>query len=157
MKYTLVIVIAFLVTSCGPAYIANKKEKNLKGKWVLESISYPNSSGLFNVEILDVAEVSCFENSIWNFIPNNSSGKFTLDGNDCLKTQQEFTWYIDSQTARSINPEMLLKVTTGRKPKNVERGTRIKIKSLLANSMVWEQTAMFKGKQIQIEMKFSKL
>lgn len=157
MKYILPIIVTFLITSCGPSYVANQVEKDFKGDWVLESISYPNSSGLFDVEILDIASVSCFENSVWSFIPNNSSGSFILDGNDCSKTEQQFTWYIDKATAQNLNSEMLLKVTTGQKARKVDTGTRIKIKSLLADHMVWEQNAMFRGEQIKIQMTFTKL
>lgn len=157
MKYTLTIIVAFLLTSCGASYQANKVEKSFKGEWNLESISYPDSSGLFDVELFNTSNVSCFENSVWKFIPNNSTGSFILDGNNCTKTEQEFIWYLDKATAQNLNPEMLLKVTTGQKARKVDTGTRIKIKTLLANQMVWEQNAMFKGNQIKIQMTFSKL
>ncbi|NEV93180.1 hypothetical protein G3567_03335 [Psychroflexus sp. YR1-1] len=157
MKYILTIVIAFLITSCGPAYVANQVEKDFKGDWVLESISYPDASGLFEVELFNLASVSCFENSVWEFIPNNSTGNFVLDGNNCSKTQEEFTWYVDKTTAESFNPEMLLKITTGQKARKVDQGSRIRIISLLENQMVWEENAMFKGEEITIEMTFTKI
>lgn len=157
MKYVLLLFLTFSLMSCGAAYQANQVEKNLKGDWVLESVTFPDSSGFFEVELFYLADVKCFENSIWKFIPNNSSGEFTLDGNDCIKTEQEFKWYIDAATAESAYPELLFKITTGQKPKNVNQGTRIKIKSLLEDQMIWEQNAMFKGKAIKIEMIFSKL
>lgn len=157
MKYALTAVVAFLLTSCGPAYLANQVEKDLKGEWTLESVSFPDSSGFFDVELYNLADVSCFQNSIWKFIPNNSTGEFTLDGDGCTKSMQRFTWYVDGATAKNFNPEMLLKITTGQKARNVESGTRIRIKSLLANQMVWEQNAMFMGEDIKIEMTFSKL
>lgn len=156
MKYAIVFFISFLLTSCGSSYLANKVERNFKGDWVLESVSFPDSSGFFDVELYDVADVNCFQNSIWKFIPNNSTGEFTLDGNDCTKSKQKFTWYVDAKTAKDTYPEMLFKVTTGQKAKNVNEGVRIRIKSLLADEMVWEQMAMFKGKEIKVEMRFSK-
>lgn len=156
MKYTLILIVAFLLTSCGASYQANQVEKEFKGDWILESVTYPDSSGLFDVELFNVAEASCFDNSTWKFVPNNSTGSFILDGDDCSKTEQQFTWYIDKATAQNINPEMLLKVTTGQKARKVDTGTRIKIKSLLADQMIWEQSVMFNGKQIKIQMTFSK-
>jgi hypothetical protein len=157
MKYTIVIFLSFLLTSCGSAYVANQVEKQFKGEWVLEEVSFPDSSGFFDVELLDVAEVNCFQNSIWEFIPNNSTGEFVLDGNACSKTENRFTWYIDPLTAKDAYPEVLMKVTTGQKAKEVTTGTRLRIKSLLDNQMIWEQNAKFDGKEIKIEMKFSKL
>lgn len=157
MKYTLIIISAFILTSCGPAYLANKVERNFKGDWTLESVNFPDSSGFFDVELYNVADINCFQNSIWKFVPNNSTGEFTLDGNDCTNVKQKFTWYVDSSTAKNFNPEMLLKVITGQKARNVDQGTRIKIKSLLADQMIWEQNAMFNGEEIKIEMIFTKL
>lgn len=157
MKYTFTIIMAFLLTSCGSAYLANKVESQFKGDWVLESVSFPDSSGFFDVEFYGVADINCFQNSIWKFIPNNSTGEFTLDGNNCPKARQKFTWYVDSATAKNTYPEILLKVTTGQKAKNVDRGTRIRIKSLLEDRMVWEQSTMFNDEEITIEMIFSKL
>lgn len=157
MKYVVFIVFAAVLTSCGAAYDANQAEKGLKGNWVLEYVSFPDSSGFFDVKLFNLADVACFENSQWRFIPNNSSGTFTLDGNNCDKTEQQFTWYIDSETANSPNPELLLKLTTGQKARTVNQGSRIKIKSLLAERMVWEENVMFKGNAIQLQMTFIKL
>jgi len=157
MKYAIVIFLSFLLTSCGSAYQANQVEKQFKGEWVLEEVSFPDASGFFDVELLNVADVNCFENSIWEFIPNNSTGQFVLDGNACSKTENRFTWYIDPLTAKDAYPEMLIKITTGQKAKEVTTGKRLRIKSLLDNQMIWEQSARFDDKEIKIEMKFSKL
>lgn len=142
--------------SCGSAHVANKVEKEFKGEWTLESVSFPDSSGFFDVDLFDVADVNCFENSMWKFIPNNSSGDFTLDGSTCSKTQNQFTWYVDPETAENTYPEVLMKITTGHKAKNVNTGSRIRILSLVEDEMIWEQITMFEGKEITIEMQFSK-
>ncbi|WP_019038095.1 lipocalin family protein [Psychroflexus tropicus] len=157
MKYIYLFLSSLILTSCGSAYIANQVEKEFKGEWVLESVAYPNSSGFFDVELYDLADVNCFENSTWEFIPNNSTGKFILDGNACAKTENRFTWYIDPLTAKDAYPEVLMKITNGKKAKNVSTGTRIKITNLIGNKMTWEQNTMFKGEQITIEMNFTKL
>lgn len=157
MKHFLIITIAFLVASCGASYQANQLEKSFKGNWTLESISYPEASGFFDVELFRVANASCFENSVWNFISNNSSGNFTLDGSVCDKSTNQFTWYIDLNTVENIEPELLLKITTGHKARKVNTGSRIKIKSLSDTEMVWEQNAIFNGKEIKIELTFSNL
>lgn len=157
MKYTFVLIISMLLTSCGSAYVANKVEREFKGDWVLESVTFPDSSGFFDVELFEVADISCFQNSIWKFVPNNSTGEFTLDGDSCAKTKNRLTWYVDSETAKNTYPEVLMKVTTGQKAKDVSRGTRIRIKSLLENEMVWEQKTKFNNKEIKVEMTFTKI
>ena len=157
MKYIFIFMLSLVLSSCGASYQANKIEKDFKGDWTLESVTFPDSSGFFDVQLFDVADVGCFENSEWNFIPNNSSGKFKLDGNACDTTEQKFTWYIDSETVENINPEFLFKVTTGQKAKNVNQGTRLEIKSLSDERMVWEQITTFNGSAIRVQMTFLKL
>lgn len=157
MKYTFIIMLSLVLTSCGPAYLANKVEKNFKGDWNLESVTFPDSSGFFDVELYNVADVNCFKNSLWKFVPNNSTGEFTLVEDSCTQEKQKFTWYIDSETAKNTYPEILMKVTTGEKARRVNQGTRIRIKSLLADEMIWEQSAIFNGEEIKIQMTFSKL
>lgn len=157
MRYCLVLIVAILFSSCGSSYLANKIEREFKGDWVLESVTFPDSSGFFDVELFEVADISCFQNSIWKFVPNNSTGEFTLDGDSCAKTKNRLTWYVDSETAKNTYPEVLMKVTTGQKAKDVSQGTRIRIKSLLENEMVWEQKTKFNNKEIKVEMTFTKI
>jgi hypothetical protein len=157
MKYAFIFLLAFGLSSCGSAYKANKVERVFKGEWNLTAIAFPGSSGFFDVELFNTAQINCFENSIWEFIPNNSTGQFVMDGNNCSKSEQRFTWYVDPQTAEDLVPEVLMKITTGQKAKDVNTGSRVKIKSLLENQMVWEQNTMFQGKEIKIELTFSKL
>jgi hypothetical protein len=156
MKYITIIALSLLLTSCGSAYLANKVEKQLKGDWVLEEVSFPNSSGFFDATIFDLAEVSCFENSLWSFVPNNATGDFILDGNACDKQEQDFVWYIDKQSAESSTPELLFKITTNQKAKAVDKGSRVSIKSMLEDQMVWQQKVNLENKEVIIEMTFSK-
>ena len=145
------------MTSCGASYHANQTEKSFKGSWVLESVTYPDASGFFDVELLGLADVSCFENSVWKFIPNNSSGNLTLDGGNCAKSSKDFIWYIDAATLENAHLELLLKMTNGKNAKEVTKGSRIIVKSLSDNRMTWEQDVMFDGKSIKLEFTFLKL
>ena len=156
MKYITIIALSLLLTSCGSAYLANKVERQLKGDWVLEEVSFPNSSGFFDTTIFDLADVTCFENSQWSFVSNNATGDFILDGNACDKQEQNFVWYIDKQTVESSTPEMLFKITTNKKAKAVDKGSRVSIKSLLEDQMVWQQKVTLENKEVIIEMIFSK-
>jgi hypothetical protein len=157
MKYPLILLLSLLLTSCGSTYIANKVEKNFKGEWNLEDISFPGSSGFFDVELYNVANVNCFQNSLWKFVSNNNTGEFTLENEACTDETQKFTWYIDPKTVENTFPEILFKVTTGEKARRVNTGTRIVIKSLLSDEMIWEQTASLNGKDITIQLTFSKI
>jgi len=79
-----------------------------------------------------------------------------LDGNACDKQEQNFVWYIDKQTVESSTPEMLFKITTNQKAKAVDEGSRVSIKSLLEDQMVWQQKVTLENKEVIIEMTFVK-
>jgi hypothetical protein len=65
-------------------------------------------------------------------------------------------WYIDKQTVESSTPEMLFKITTNQKAKAVDEGSRVSIKSLLEDQMVWQQKVTLENKEVIIEMTFVK-
>jgi len=79
-----------------------------------------------------------------------------LDGNACDKQEQDFVWYIDKQSAESSTPELLFKITTNQKAKAVDKGSRVSIKSMLEDQMVWQQKVNLENKEVIIEMTFSK-
>jgi hypothetical protein len=51
---------------------------------------------------------------------------------------------------------MLFKITTNQKAKTVDEGSRVSIKSLLEDQMVWQQKVTLENKEVIIEMTFSK-
>ncbi|WP_127845445.1 lipocalin family protein [Psychroflexus aestuariivivens] len=156
MKKILLVFVAFSLMSCGSGYLANKMEREFKGDWVLTEVSFPNSSGFFDVSLFNLGEVSCFENSEWSFVSNNNTGEFQLFGNDCIRETQEFAWSIDPTTIESNVQEMVFKITTDQNARKVTQGSRIRIKSLLANTMIWEQSVNFEGDPINIQMEFKR-
>ncbi len=156
MKHAFIFALSILFVSCGPSYLANKIEKNFKGDWNLENIEFPNSSGFFDVELYNVADVNCFEGSMWKFVSNNNTGEFSLLNDSCTDETQKFTWYLDPQTAENTFPEILFKVTTGEKARRVNKGTRIRVIALDDNQMIWEQVANFNGNEIKMQMTFFK-
>lgn len=156
MKKIALILVVFSLMSCGSGHLASKMERELKGDWVLTEVSFPDSSGFFDVSLFNLGEVNCFENSEWSFVSNNNTGEFQLYGNDCLTETQEFVWSLDPATVESSVQELLFKITTDQNARKVSQGSRIRIKSLLANTMVWEQSVSFEGESIRIQMEFKR-
>ncbi|MFN2261796.1 MAG: hypothetical protein ABR595_07010 [Psychroflexus sp.] len=156
MKKILLVLVTFTLISCGSGHLANKMEREFKGDWTLTEVSFPDSSGFFDVSLFNLGEVSCFENSEWSFVSNNNTGEFQLYGDDCLKQTQEFSWSIDPMSVENSIQEMLFKITTDQNARKVSQGSRIRIKSLLANTMIWEQSLNFEGESISIQMEFKR-
>ena len=150
--------VAVLLAACGPSKTAKEARKTFNGKWTLTSVTYPNSSGEFDVTLLNDANASCFENSTWNFVSNNNRGAYSVQGTNCSQGQRYFIWSIDEENTPEGIYDFLLKPTdedynstTG------NQGFRMNLKSLSENQMVWEQSVMLEGSPFVIRMNFSKL
>ncbi|MBZ9631750.1 lipocalin family protein [Salegentibacter sp. LM13S] len=150
--------VAVLLAACGTSKTAKEARKTFNGNWTLTSVTYPNSSGEFDVTLLNDANASCFENSTWNFVSNNNRGAYNVQGTNCSGGQRYFIWSIDEENTPEGIFDFLLKPTdedynstTG------DQGFRMNLKSLSETQMVWEQSVMLEGSPFVIRMNFSKL
>ena len=84
-KIISILSILFLI-SCSPTQktIISAK-KTLKGNWSLNNISY-DRSGVFDVTLYNDASATCFTGSIWKFIPNNNTGTYQINSDQCVST-----------------------------------------------------------------------
>ncbi len=158
-KLLFVIMATFLVASCGPTKQATEARKTFKGDWVLNSITYPNNPGDFNVTLFNEASASCFQGSAWSFVSNNNTGTYTLQGPACSNAgERYFNWSIDEQNTPDGMFDFLLKPTDDRNRSTTgNQGFRINLRQLSETSMTWEQTVTLEGKPFMIRMNFTKL
>lgn len=150
--------VAVFLAACGPSKTAKQARKTFNGDWTLTNVTYPNSSGEFDVTLFNDADASCFESSTWNFVSNNNQGAYTVQGTNCSGGQRYFIWSIDEENSVGGVYDFLLKPTdedynstTG------NQGFRLNLKSLSETQMVWEQSVMLEGSPFVIRMNFSKL
>lgn len=157
-KLILIVTAVLLIASCGPSKTAVEARKTLKGDWVLKEVSYPNNPGIYNVTLFNDSSVNCFNGSRWDFVSNNNTGTYALQGTDCPAEQRYFRWSIDEENTAPGTFDFLLKPTNS-KYKSVTggEGFRLNLLSLTATSMILEQTVTFEGKPFVIRMNFSKL
>lgn len=158
-KLLFVIMATFLVASCGPTKQATEARKTFKGDWVLNSITYPNNPGNFNVTLFNEASASCFQGSAWSFVSNNNTGTYTLQGPACSNAgERYFNWSIDEENTAAGTFDFLLKPTDDRNRSTTgNQGFRINLTQLSETSMTWEQTVTLEGKPFMIRMNFTKL
>ena len=150
--------VAVLLAACGPSKTAKEARKTFDGEWTLTSVTYPNSSGEFDVTLLNDANASCFENSTWDFVSNNNRGEYTVQGGDCDQGPRNFIWSIDEENTPDGIFDFLLKPTDeDYKSTTGDQGFRMNLKLLSGDQMVWEQSVMLEGSPFVIRMNFSKL
>ena len=157
-KLIFILTAALLIVSCGPSKVATEARKTFKGDWTLNSITYPNSQGTFDVTLFNDASAACFKGSNWSFVSNNNTGTYTTSGADCTAGERYFVWSIDEENTPTGTFDFLLKPTDRKWNSTTgNQGFRIKLVSLTETSMIWEQTVTLEGSPFVIRMNFTKL
>lgn len=156
MKKTFFLLFAIaLLTACGTTKIERQAQHALKGEWTLTRISYPDSEGIFEVELFDDASASCFTGSEWAFVPNNNHGTYTISDPNCQTGEQHFIFDVIGTAPDSGMLDFTLKpIEDSENPRKVNTGYRMNLVSLSANSMVWEQQVSLDGEPFAIRLHF---
>ena len=142
--------------SCGGTKNVRESKKDIKGDWSLNSITY-SPIGIYNVTLLDDASKECFEGSIWNFIPNNNTGTYSISGSECSSGERNFVFTIQEVNEATGFYDFLLKPTNAKNKSATNQGFRLNLASISETSMQWKQTLNAEGIPITITMNFSKL
>ena len=148
-------VLACTLLSCGTPKTVIQSKKVIKGYWTLNEISY-SEVGTFNVTLLNDAPTVCFEASTWRFIPNNNTGIYTINNEECVIGDRNFVF-----TIQEVDPEtglynFLLKPTDKKYKSADNKGFRLNLTQLSETTMQWEQTVLVEGKPFKIYMNFLK-
>lgn len=82
--------------SCSSSKEARSAKADIKGDWVLQTITTEGVSGITKTTIFNEAEFSCFIGSSWHFIGNNSTGTYTLvdPKKDCPSLKRNIRWSV---------------------------------------------------------------
>lgn len=157
-KLLFLLTAVILVVSCGPSRTATEARSTFRGDWVLNSITYPNNPGEFNVTLFNDASATCFQGSMWSFVSNNNSGTYTLQGPNCTAGERYFKWTIDEDNTPEGRYDFLLKPTdSDYRSTTGNQGFRIRLIELSDASMTWEQMVTLEGSPFIIRMNFTKL
>ena len=154
-KLSLLLILSVFLASCNTSKVVTASKKTIKGDWTLTSVTY-NQEGKFNVELLDEAPKACFEGSTWSFVPNNSTGRYTINGNNCPNGERYFIFKIQEVDAQTGLYAFLLKPTDAKNKSVTNSGYRLKLTELSEAEMQWQQTVSVDGEPFIISMNFSK-
>lgn len=134
------------------------KKKLLKGTWEVTNIKFIGDKGLYKANLFDVADSPCFKSSQWIFIPNNGSGKFTVNSAaHCEDSSHRIHWsYAESEDGTAV---MQFKfVNEKNKPIDpANRGYRVNIENLDAANMEMRIATTYEGNPFDVVMTFSKV
>ncbi|WP_203295748.1 lipocalin family protein [Luteirhabdus pelagi] len=142
--------------SCGTPKAVQESRKVIKGYWQLNSITY-SESGTFNVSIFNDTSAECMEGSTWRFIPNNNTGKYTIEDPNCPTGERNFIFTIQEIDPTSGLYDFLLKPVNAKGDSENDVGFRVQLAQLSENSMQWQQTVSLEGSPFTINMNFSKM
>ncbi|WP_178991013.1 lipocalin [Winogradskyella schleiferi] len=157
MKKIAIVFITLCFLACGASKTVRDSRKTIKGDWTLTSIK-SSVIGDIKITLLNDAEKACFENSWWQFIPNNNTGIYTLSGMGCSADQRYFVFTIDEVYDEATGLyNFLLKPTNQKGKSETNSGFRLQLTSLTDTNMQWQQTVSLDGKPITITMNFTKI
>ena len=155
-KTVMLIALTLVLASCNVTKTVRDSKKIMKGDWTLSSITY-NQQGTFNVTLLDDVSKACFEGSSWQFIPNNNTGMYSINNNDCSTGERYFIFTIQEVNAETGLYDFLLKPTNEKNKSETNQGFRLKLTELSDTVMQWQQTLSVDGVPFIINMNFTKL
>tara|TARA_R110002050_G_scaffold94765_1_gene197032 strand:+ start:9114 stop:9584 length:471 start_codon:yes stop_codon:yes gene_type:complete len=155
MKQLFILLITISVLSCNASKTVRDSKKVIKGDWILNSITY-NQGGDYNATLLNDASNECFEGSVWQFIPNNNTGTYILDGANCSTDQRYFVFTIQEVDPTTGFYDFLLKPTDEKHKSETNQGFRLKLSALTSTSMEWQQLVNVAGSSFTMNMNFIK-
>lgn len=154
MKNIVTIMILFSLISCGSTKLIKETEKSLDGEWTLTEVSYPDSSGFFDVTLFQTADAKCFETSVWEFVSNNHRGNVELFDANCTTETQNIVWSIENSSLTGYDYNVTLKMAENEKARKEKQGSKLQIKQLGENEMVWDLNVKFQSKPMIVRLNF---
>lgn len=154
-KIITVIALIFLIGSCGTPKTVIQSKKVIKGAWTLNNVTL-SEYGTFKISFFNDADKVCFEGSTWQFVPNNNTGIYTINNDNCIKGERNFIFTIQEINSETGLYDFLLKPTNEKHKSTENKGYRVRLAQLSDTSMQWVQTVSIDGKEIKVNMNFTK-
>lgn len=120
-KIILVCTLAVLMFACKSTSVTStntdrKTQVEMKGNWVISSVTYPGSQYI-KVNSFQLADSECFVGSTWEFISNNNKGNMALTKTNCVSFSSPITWFVNN------DGQFILKILdAGEKARKVREG-----------------------------------
>jgi hypothetical protein len=148
-----------IIASCSSSKEARTNKKTINGSWQLQSVTTEGISGKIKARILDEADFTCFEGSIWKFNQNTSLGSYeiTKNGGECVSKKQDIRWSIFEE--KGVPIRLQYKRVDAKYYKDMDEGKagfRLTIVSLDNTTMQLKSEIIFEDKPAYFIYNFSK-
>lgn len=158
LSYTIVLL---LLSSCGSTQTgttAKPSKKTLKGTWEITNIRFIGEQGLYKANLFDMADSACFKGSQWVFIPNNGSGKYSINsGSQCEAVTTRIHWSFYEPGDGTYQFQFKYVDDKNKPVDSANRGYRSTIESLEANTMIMRVKTTYEGKEFDVELTYNKV
>jgi hypothetical protein len=162
MKPLISTLLCVLIFSCSSSKSATgpgkPNKKDLKGTWEVTNIKFVGEEGLYKANIFDTAGSVCFKNSEWVFIPNNATGRFTLNQtNNCEAISQRILWSFFESEDGTYDFQFKFVNAKNKPLADKMSGYRLKITDLSASTMETRVQTTQNGQDIDVVLSFQKI
>jgi hypothetical protein len=162
MKKTIyILTFVFLLISCSSSKTTGDgtpelSKKMLKGTWEVTNIRFVGEKGIYKSNLFDIADSACFKGSEWVFIPNNGSGKFTINSSsNCETSVNRIHWSFYEPGDGSYQFQFKF-VDDKNKPLDAaNRGYRANIEHFADGMMEMHVATTYEGNPFVVVMTFS--
>jgi hypothetical protein len=154
--------IILFLSACGSTQSsstsAKPSKKTLKGTWKVTNIRFVGQEGLYKAKLFDLADSACFKESEWVFIPNNGTGKFSINqGSQCEAVTQRILWSF-YEPGDGVYQFQFKYVDEKNKPIDpANRGYRSNIDTLEENNMTMRVVTTQDGNEFDVVLTFTKI
>jgi hypothetical protein len=162
MKNIIYLLVAALFFSCsasksGGATTEKMNKRTLKGTWEVSDIRFVGEEGLYKANLFGLADSPCFKGSDWVFIPNNGTGKFTIEpSSSCTAGSHRILWSFN-ETGYGSTQFQFKYVDEKNKPISGDKsGYRAKIDALTPSNMVLRVKSNYQGTPFDVILTMDK-
>lgn len=153
--------ILLFLSSCGSTQSssdAKPSKKTLKGTWKVTNVRLVGEENLNKANLFDMADAACFNGSEWVFIPNNGSGKYTINESaqcEAVATRIHWSFYEPGDGTFQLQFKY---VDENNKPiDSANRGYSSNVDSLEENAMTMRVVASAEGKEFDVILTFTRI
>jgi hypothetical protein len=146
-----------LYTGCSVSKEGRSMKKTINGEWNLQTINVEGINSKLKAKVFNEAELECFIGSNWNFVSNNGSGSYALNGSPtgCQSITRNIRWTV--YEPKDAEKEFQFKRLDDKKnPMDDNNGFRLDVGTLTETTMQLKSAITFEGKAGNIVYNFVK-
>lgn len=153
------VILLFSFTSCSSSKkaVATASRDDLKGTWLLETVTYDGlpQGQTVKLTLLGEGNENCLKGSTWVF-PNNGNGSYTIAENEagCPPGERAIVWSYRIENGQTIL--QYKRLPGGVKAKDVTDGYKFTVVSSFNNNLQLRSVVPYEAGTISINYSFSK-